>query len=508
MSNVQRHAILIITLFLAACATPSTGLTSWGMDLDTWLDQDLTPYLAKKLSEHPRFKGEPVLIIVMQDGQPTPTTNEFALGIRDRLLDSLVDTPGITLAWQPGQSQWQTAQTASSIDCSRSHVHYYIGIDVSRVNSGRYHISVRALDLEDQSWTPGLSSQWTGPLTTAHRRAFEKKTTDNSLRGSRELPFEASQTDLMAAYLAHNLTCSMFRDSHDSYSTIAEVDTTASPPLIGTVELVSNNLARYQAVTVTDQPEQAAAVLKGKAHAIDDDLYQYWITVLPKDSSVDVQAASTSAYVRLPGYYAAGAGALDAAEPIAMRYPVPEPTSDLPVIASLQVIQPRQKTACDTADPWRRGHRVVGHETSVARYECFGLQLQAQRNARLFLLNRQINQGLVRLSGRDCRSPTEIRLVRAGETVRFPDSVDAWPTAMGWQGRSGLETFYAVAVTAPEAAADIARHLDRLPERCTMAATPGLNGPRLDDWLDEFGTILTRWDAHVDWQAIQVRHVY
>ncbi len=508
MIILQRHVILMITLLLAGCATPSTSLTSWGVDLDTWLDQDLTPYLATKLSEHPRFKGEPTLLIVMRDGQPTPTTNELALGIRDRLLDSLIDTPGITLAWQPRQSKWQTGAAGSSVDCSRSRVHYYVGIDVSRINSGRYQVSVRALDLEDQSWVPGFSRQWTGPLTTAHRRAFQKDITDNSLRGSRELPFEASQTDLMAAYLAHNLTCSLFRDSHDRYSTIVETDVTTSPPLTGTVELVSNNLARYQAVTVTDQPEQADAVIKGKAHAVDDDLYQYWITLLPKDGTSEVQALSTSAYVRLPGYHASEPGVLDEAEPVAMRYPVSDPASDVPVIASLQVIQPRQHSACDTADPWRRGHRIVGEDHSITRYECFGLQLHAHRNARLFLLNRQINQGLVRLSGRDCRSATEIRLVRAGETVRFPDSVDAWPTAIGWQGRSGLETFYAVAVTSPQAAADVARHLDRLPERCTVAGTRGLNGARLEDWLDEFETILADWDAHVDWKAIHVRHVY
>lgn len=508
MSILQRHAIIMISVFLAACATPATGLTSWGVDLDTWLDEDLSPYLAKQLSEHPRFKGEPVLIIVTQDSQPAPTTNELALGIRDRLRDSLVDTPGITLAWQPGQSRWQVGPAVSSIDCSRNHVHYYIGIDVARIYSGRYQVSVRALDLEDQSWAPGLSRQWTGPLTTANRRAFQKETTDDSLRGSRELPFEASQTDLMAAYLAYNLTCSLFKDSHDSYSTIAEADATASPPLTDAVELVSNNLARYQAVTVTDQPEQAEAILKGKAHAIDDDLYQYWITLLPKDGSTEVQTASTSAYVRLPGYHTAEPGVLDVAEPVAMRYPAPESESYGPVISSLQIIQPRHQGNCDTADPWRRGHRTATENFSVTRYECFGLQLQAQRNARLFLLNRQINQGLVRLSGRDCRSPTEIRLVRAGESVRFPDSADDWPSAMGWQGRPGLETFYAIAATSPDAAADIARHLDRLPERCTIAGTRGLNGARLDAWLDEFETILVDWDAHVDWQAIEVRHLY
>ena len=67
---------LCIYMGLSACShndmvrhkDPRSDLPS----LDIWLDDTLIPYLVMQLGRHPRFKGQPVLLVRMQDDQITP----------------------------------------------------------------------------------------------------------------------------------------------------------------------------------------------------------------------------------------------------------------------------------------------------------------------------------------------------------------------------------------------------------------------------------------------------
>ena len=60
--------------------------------------------------------------------------------------------------------------------------------------------------------------------------------------------------------------------------------------LEGTVELISNNLANRQALTLSTEAEATNAVLGGKAHRIDGVLHQYWVTITPGGDADDVAA--------------------------------------------------------------------------------------------------------------------------------------------------------------------------------------------------------------------------
>ena len=86
---------------LALAMTAVAPAVARQVDLDTWLEKELTPYIAETLSAHPRFRNEPVRFVVMQDGNPQPHSSALALALRDQLQDALVDTPGIRIAWQP-----------------------------------------------------------------------------------------------------------------------------------------------------------------------------------------------------------------------------------------------------------------------------------------------------------------------------------------------------------------------------------------------------------------------
>lgn len=477
--------LLAIGVLLAA-----TGASAFGaprpVNLDSWMQNDLTPYVAETLSTHPRFKSASIRFVVMQDGKPQPATNALALALRDRLQEALVDTPGIRIAWQPYQVEGKRGQGRTDIDCTADEVHYYVGIELTEQRNGIFRVSARALDLEDRSWVSGFGRAWEGPLSTTQYRAWRRLVTDDSFQGDREVPYSDTQTDLLAAHLAHELGCSLLRQTAGEY--VAELPQEAAQRSGDLVELVSNNLAAYRALQVTPNAAEANAAIEGKAHRIDDDLYQYWITVRPKEASDELPALSASAYVYLPESYRVASLVEEAPRTVM--------TSDGGLLASLELV--------------RVGSRCTGNGLGGG---CFALQARTSDDAVLFFVNHQLNNGLVRLSGGDCARQTSARVSRAEAPVRFAlprESVadGSWLPASGWQADPDSDTYLAIAVSDSKAAFAVANHLRRLPRRCGASVRPGLEGAALERWLEEFRDIAAHWQAQVDWRAIRVRNMY
>jgi hypothetical protein len=134
------------------------------------------------------------------------------------------------------------------------------------------------------------------------------------------------------------------------------------------------------------------------------------------------------------------------------------------------------------------------------------LATRAHRDATIFLLNFQVNNGLVALSSGRCGRSSTGLAARAGEELVFPTLDDPRPSASTWQGRRGVESFYAIAVGDEDARRDMAVLIDRLPSRCTLSPVDGLSGNALRQWLAEFDSSLRRLQDRVDWQAVRIRH--
>ncbi|NOR66606.1 MAG: hypothetical protein GQ528_04545, partial [Woeseiaceae bacterium] len=296
---------LALLLAVALLAGPTTSAAARQPDLGTWLERDLTPFVSEQLTTHPRFKGELVRFVVFKDGYPAPRSDALAVSLRDRLADAVINVPGVRVGWTYTASDTSREQSGTAIDCSKDAVHYYIGLEVSEAGNDQYKVDLRALDLEDRSWATGFAMSWQGTLSRSERSALHRVAADQSFRGQRAVQFSDSQPDLLAAYLAHDLGCALLRQVSGEYLVTLEPDDQQTVPLDGVVELVSNNLSGNQAMQVTADADRANAVLRGKAHHIDGDLYQYWITVAPTDSSSELPALSASAYVHLPGLHAA-----------------------------------------------------------------------------------------------------------------------------------------------------------------------------------------------------------
>jgi hypothetical protein len=492
--------ILILIAVLVAQSIPSVA-ESREKDLDRWVDRDLIPYVRQQLLVHPRFKGETVMFVVLNENTPASSTNALALSMRDRLLAAAVDTRGVEIGWQQGRGGMSLESTPG--DCMHDDVHYYIGIELTQKLDGSYAVNVRALDLEDRNWVTGFGRRWQGKLSTSQRQAMRQERVDQTFLGARDVPFTLGQTDLLAAHLAHQLTCTLKkRIEHDYVVSVDLVEPPASG-LEGTVELISNNLANREALTLSADASAANSILSGKAHQIDGILHQYWVTVTPTGEADDVAALSASAYIVLPATATtAHRGAAYTSEPVeavsvaaaAKRPPVSIPNAGKDALISpLGIVPPGARTDCG-----------IG--------ACSMLETRAKEDAVIFFLEHQANYGLVRLADATCRERTVARIARRGEAIRFPiarttTSKRNWTETYEWDPAPDLDTYYALVATDAKVARSLANHIDRLPMRCSEAMRPGLEDEDLQKWFEDLAMLTARASDRIDWRAIEVRDV-
>ena len=469
----------LLTGFVLLVIAAHAAAASKERDLEMWLDRDALPFVKQQLLEHPRFRGETVMFVILDDNAPATSSNELALSLRDRLLDAAVDTPGVTIGWRQGPSN--AHHGTETIDCTRDDVNYYIGLDISQQLDDSYTVSLRALDLEERSWVSGFGRSWRGHLSMTQRRALRQNKVDDTFLGARDVPFMIGQNDLLARHLAHELSCALLRQTTGEYIISAgPADTpgvSTTPPvagLDGTIELVSNNVAANSAIELTSNVDLANANITGKAHQIDGSLFQYWLTVTPKGEDSELSSLSVSTYLLRPDAHFAESG--------------PEPDPEYAVPLRTTVAMPNTQ----------RGS-LIGQRSFAD-------------DAVVFFIEHQPHFGLVRLDNGACRDRTRAKIVRAGDPLRFPlvfthshnsktIETDEWYVA------PSRDTYYAIAISEERAARRVANHLDQLPIRCGASTRPGLTGQALRQWLNEFSVLAAGSEQHIDWRAIEIEDV-
>lgn len=493
------RVLLTMTILLSVSSAIGASLQA---GLDAWMETELLPYVGKQLATHPRFNGQSLRFVVFENGNPQATSNALAIRLRDRLREAAGAVPGVRLAWQPDDPHLLRHGGPAGIDCTRSEVQYLVGIEL-KFDDGLLAVGVRALDVEDHTTVPGFGKDWKGPLTTRQYRDFRRIASDPTFRGERDVPYDESQADLLAAHLAHDLGCNLLRQTDAEYVIAGSRNDAGSDPLNGMIELVSNNLAQYRALQFSSKDESSNAVIEGKAHRIDTDLYQYWVTVQAAGDGSGHSALSASAYVRLPEKFT-----------VARAWEGPAATilqNQAGFLAQLGIVEVGEPRACLTKTIGRaspRNSRPYLHNS-----DCFALSLKSADDAVVFFLNHQLNNGLVRLADASCLRSNSARIVKSNQHLHFPLPQDALPSASwtagdGWSLYPDLDTYYAVAASDSKAARALSRHVRQLPQRCTASVRPGLEGLALQQWLDELALIVDRWQPAIDWQTIRVKNVY
>ena len=435
-----------------------------GQSLQEWIKADLTPYLTDKLSEHPRFRKEPILVVKLDGADVQPDIDELTENMRLEIRDALLDNPGISLPWRPGRKPSRHHRRLSAVDCQGvREANYYLGIETRRLPDGRHSISVRALDVKGKEWVSGFGMSWQGRLTAAETESLKRSRHDEALRGLRVLPFDQGQTDLAADYLANNLSC-LLRQQEQAPELMIFVDSQAAgnPSLSKLMELVGNNLSRYQEVGVTGNESEASMVLRARAYPLQPGLRQVWVRLNPSQSGEHLSGMDTAAYFRT----------YDPEDHLSSESNVRRP------LIGRIVLRKKPSTPGEGRCPG-------------AIADCHALIVTTRNADQLFVISHRLQKGVSLIypgrCGRDAVGTTAV-----GEKVyslspgRDPDDSD----------------FYAIAVNGGTLSKRLERHLNLLPEACVpgTGSLPDTNG--LNAWLSGLDSLMADNPDQIAW-AVQ-----
>jgi hypothetical protein len=468
----ERHTLfaLLVLLLVAGCSqNPLRAVHGTESSLQDWLDGELAPYVSQQLGQHPRFKGEPVILVRLDGDDIQPDIDGLTRSIRDQLMDSLLKTSGVHLPWQPQQQPAQHHRRLDQVQCGRSRdASYFIGIEIARTATAQFRVSVRALDVRAGEWVSGFSQHWSGSLTGSELRALQVRRTDESLRGLRVLPFSAGQPDLAATYLANNLSCLLRQQDVEDLRIKVETLTSDQPQLRTLLQLIGNNLSRYREVQVTDAGRQANFVLRGETHMIQPGLYQVWVVLHPKDSGMHLAGMDTATWVRIP----------PAGSPPGKRSVAQASRSMQPAIARMELVR-------------HINNSTYRDSCSDGQHACPVLEVDVEQADEVFVITHGNKDGITRLSAAcDMTVPAQSHPGRYA--YRFPE---ARFTSSDWP------TVYAIAVSGAEPGRQFRQLLQDLPDACSDAAGMQGSAASQNPWLDRLDRLIAANRDHAVWTA-------
>jgi len=512
MKRLLRYARVLASSTLSgvllACAllTASTATAAKRADVEAWTTRTLADYVIQQLEENPRLQDTTVRFVVFSGSRPASTTDSLSLSLRDQLQRRVERASGLRVAWHPGPDRTRLPQSGN--DCQSAEADLFIGLDVSVAENGTASVAVRALDVADKTWVSGFAREWRGTLSHDQRRAAERQVADRTFLGDRDIPYRDDDVDLIATHLAHDLRCRLMRRVSGDYALAVDAaaeDAAAVDPII---TLVRNQLGGLSSLKLVAPERDANATLTGSRHAVDDGLQQYWITLMPNgtadDEDLGLAPISTSVYLRAAPSPATPAGDI---EPERFRERTPTaPQTD--ILTDLRLVSPASIDICRTpaaASPTLSDRLMFGQ-----RDRCSALRISSRVDAVVFVLNHQLNRGLVRLD--DCKAGPSVHIVSPGQPylLALPEieKADEWTPKFRWQARPDASIYYAIAVSDSEAARAVAERIRTLPRRCSASVRIGLDGARLEAWLSGLQQDFESRSAHIDWRALRVRQVY
>lgn len=490
-----------------------------GNSLDEWLDETLIPYVRQQFGQHPRFKGQPLLLVRMQSDNVQPHIDELTDHIRAKIVDALVAEPGLDLYWRPATPPHQHHQSLTDITCGENRkINYYIGIDCRLTHlEQKLEVRVRALNLAEHKWVSGFGRSWQGTPTAAQLAALKREHPDTYLRGLRPLPFADNQPDLLASYLAHNLSCLFQQGEADDLLVHVEAPSAESPAFFRTtLMLVGKYLARFREVEVTDDPDRANVAVTAAIHSIHENMYQIWVAAIDRRQKKYLPGAETEAYVLIePPEQRLTAHFRPDPLPDAARL---DPPTDRPrpLISSFNLITSPGPKACATDTPWRAGFRRLNTGARLPSGSCLAVEIRLSLPARLFLISQDARGDLTRLFPSRCQDFQSITpILASGRLFQFPPPFDAGKRVLELEGTPGLERIYAIAVTAPDLADRFGYQLDQLqglcapgrrfPEELSVRSRRQPNG-RVERWQQYLKHLARQYPAKMQWREIRFWH--
>jgi hypothetical protein len=445
-------SVLLLIAGLAGCATsagPRVDATA-SSELLGWVDTELAPYLVEQLSRHPRFKGEPVLLVATDGADVSPEIDALTASLRERLLDRLLQSNGVSVAWRPSAPPAEHHRRSPAPVCDVGYrAQYFIGLDIAPLPGGEYRLSVRALDRRGEGWVAGFGKSWQGRLLPEERRALARRQPDEYLRGLRSLPFEPSQLDLLAGYLARNLDCLLVEKGAGGSRVWVGDRPGASEADHRLRVLVERYLGRESQLTLVEAPEQAEVAVSAELRPIHDGLYQAWLTASAGGAAEYEVAVNTDGYIVLTDPAPANL-ATTGSDPVAL----------------LSRLRPGNADA---------------------------VELDLYADAYVFGIAVGTDGGLQRVSLGGCRAdPATLRPLAGGRGY----VMTVGPAPAG--------SVYALATRDGSAAERLRARLEALPSACEGGSSLPGDSVRADAWLRALERDLGELGARVDWQGVRL----
>lgn len=275
-------------------------------NLLTWVDNELAPYITQQFQQHPWLRNKSFAIVAMEGEDILPQINQVTEEIRSNLAQKLRRAQGVRMIWRPVQEPWKHHRTiqdvvrdAQCIDLDPIEV--FVGIETRRLMTGELQITVNAIDSRQRQWIPSFGLDWRGRVSNDVLTALNNIHVDERLRGLRPLPFAETEPDLLASYLATNLSC-LFATGMDDYSDmLVFVDRDELSRSAGVTasafNLLDNYLNRMNGVRITDNRHQATVIMEREVVDIGSGMMVLWIKNTFQDGS-RVQGIETEVYVQ------------------------------------------------------------------------------------------------------------------------------------------------------------------------------------------------------------------
>ena len=478
-------------------AQAPTIASSWSheVELAQWVDDELTPYLAEVLVQHPRFKGQLLRFVSVHEERTSAPRDELTRSIIRRLDDTLHNTPGVRF--------WSIPVDAGGTGCRiQDTPDYEIGIEIVRTSREQYRVAVRALDIAERHWVSGFGRHWQGQLTDRERDMLANRLVVAAVPGTRPRPFSEEQVDLLAQSLAQDLRSDLCGRPGGVIKVHLSLDEDA--PIIASrvLPLLRHNLSAVRNVVIVDDPASASLHLQTHIEAIDGDLHQVWISaesVADEASSFDIGAQAYLNFRRRDALVA------QETEPLKNRT---EQSSSASALVSLAVLTPAEARHCDSGNPWLYGEPVVRADGRVPANSCFALDIRARDDIKLFLLSHDSRQGLRRMFPSACRTFGRARsvLVR-GERLQWPVPENASRRVLRAPPNAGTQQIYVLAATDHKTADMLEAQVAGWQDGCARAGRGPRDASDETQRLESLASLVRQLDGRAQLERLDIYFV-
>jgi hypothetical protein len=489
------------------------------LSLDSWLEESLIPYLVEQFSQHPRFKGQPILLVSMHGDNVQSHIDELTDHIREKIIDSLVRARGPDLYWRPAIRPYKHHQRLADISCSNYRkIHYYIGIDcrLTKVAQNLY-VRVRALNLAEHKWVSGFGRSWEGIPAPNQLAALKRAHPDEYLRGLRPLPFPNRQPDLLAVYLARNLSCLLQQgEANDLVVYVEDLSVNAPNFFQTTLKLVGKYLARFREVEVTDDPSRANVTVISAIHSIHENMYQIWVSARDRSGKKYLPGAETEAYVLVESHKKPTVAAIRTERSPESAPIVQQDKRPFALISSFDLITPDSQEVCATDTPWQAGSRRINSHEHLPTGGCLAVEMRLLSPAYIFLVGQDPTGDLTRMFPSSCPDFQTIdAFIEPGKRFQFPPLFDSRARVLELEGTPGMERVYAIAITTSDLATRFGYQLEELQGLCqpgrsfpeTLSfAGGGPSHERIHLWQQYLKRLATRYPEKVQWREFRFWH--